>query len=696
MIKERTMTLEEKLTMLPSAPGVYLMKDERGRVIYVGKAVSLKNRVRSYFNSQAGLQEKTRALVSHIRDLEWILTDSEMEALILECNLIKKHQPRYNIRLVDDKHYPYLRITLKEDFPRIEMVRSMKKDGGRYFGPYTSSKSVHETLKLLKVIFPIRSCVQKEFKNKRPCLNAHIGRCLAPCAGGVSIEAYRKMINDVVLFLEGRQDTLKRTLEERMEKASAEMAFESAARFRDQLAAVEQVIQRQKIISDRVADFDVVNYVRGLRRVCVQVFFVRSGKLTGREHFMLESALIAPPPKEAAAGAAGGAAPETGPGAAEGAAPGPGEAPPEEDAARGEAEPAAAREEPAPEEEPAAGGAHAHAGGAGVLAAAGEDEAAVPEEDVLMAFLKQYYSRVQEIPPEICVPYRGMEADMTEAWLSSLTGRKVRLKVPRRGDKRGLLEMVVMNARETLQQEEAAREQVRNRREDALTELARALGLEQQPFRMECYDISNIQGTHSVASMVVFENGRPAKDQYRRFRIKTVEGPDDFASMAEVILRRFDPERIQDEKFGVLPDLVVVDGGKGQLSSARAVMALRQMEHIATVGLAKENEWIFLPNTQDPVVLSKHSPGLQMLQQIRDEAHRFAITYHRLLRGRSGLASALDEISGLGPKGKQALLAGFDLSLKNIQAATLEDLEQTPGIQKKAARAVYDYFHPAE
>jgi excinuclease ABC subunit C len=310
--------------------------------------------------------------------------------------------------------------------------------------------------------------------------------------------------------------------------------------------------------------------------------------------------------------------------------------------------------------------------------------------------MKQYYSRVQEIPPEICVPYRGAEADMIEVWLSSLTGRKVRLKVPQRGDKRGLLEMVAMNARETLQQEEAAREQTRNRREDALNELARALNLKQQPFRMECYDISNIQGTHSVASMVVFENGKPAKDQYRRFRIKTVEGPDDFASMAEVILRRFDPERIQDGKFGILPDLVVVDGGKGQLSSARAVMALRQMEHIATVGLAKENEWIFLPNTPDPVVLSKHSPGLQLLQQIRDEAHRFAITYHRLLRGRSGLASALDEISGLGPKGKQALLEHFDLSLKNIQAATLEDLEQTPGIQKKAARAVFDFFHPAE
>jgi excinuclease ABC subunit C len=689
------MTLEEKLTMLPAAPGVYLMKDERGRVIYVGKAISLKNRVRSYFNSQTGLQEKTRALVSHIRDLEWILTDSEMEALILECNLIKKHQPRYNIRLVDDKHYPYLRIALKEDFPGIETVRSMKKDGGRYFGPYTSSKSVHETLKLLKVIFPIRSCAQKEFKNKRPCLNAHIGRCLAPCAGGVSAEAYRKMINDVVLFLEGRQDTLKRILEERMEKASEEMAFESAARFRDQLAAVEQVIQRQKIISDRVADFDVVNYVRGLRRVCVQVFFVRGGKLTGREHFMLESALIALPPKEAAAGEAKGEAAEP----AGGEAPGPGEAAPEEDAARGEAETAVAREEPAAEAEPAADGADADgadADGADVPAAAGEAEPAEPEEDVLMAFLKQYYSRVQGTPPEICVPYRAAEADLTEAWLSSLTGRKVRLKVPQRGDKRGLLEMVAMNARETLQQEEAAREQVRNRREDALTELAQALNLEQPLFRMECYDISNIQGTYSVASMVVFENGKPAKDQYRRFRIKTVEGPDDFASMAEVILRRFDPERIQDEKFGVLPDLVVVDGGKGQLSSARAVMALRQMEHIATVGLAKENEWIFLPNTQDPVVLSKYSPGLQLLQQIRDEAHRFAITYHRLLRGRRGLASVLDEIPGLGPKGKQALLNHFDLSLKNIREAALEALEQTPGVQKKAARAVYDYFHPAE
>jgi excinuclease ABC subunit C len=328
--------------------------------------------------------------------------------------------------------------------------------------------------------------------------------------------------------------------------------------------------------------------------------------------------------------------------------------------------------------------------------AGGEGPANDMEEDVLMAFLKQYYSRVQGIPPEICVPYRGAEADITEAWLSSLTGRKVRLKIPQRGDKRGLLEMVAMNARETLQQEEAVREQSRSRREDALAELARALNLEQNPFRMECYDISNIQGTHSVASMAVFEDGKPAKAQYRRFRIKTVEGPDDFASMAEVLLRRFDPDRIRDEKFGKLPDLVVVDGGKGQLSSARAVMTLRQVEYIATVGLAKENEWIFLPDTPDPVVLSKYSPGLQMLQHIRDEAHRFAITYHRLLRGRGGLASALDEIPGLGPKGKQALLAHFDLSLKNIQGAALEDLERTPGIQKKAALAVYDFFHPAD
>jgi excinuclease ABC subunit C len=660
------MTLEEKLTMLPAAPGVYLMKDDRGRVIYVGKAVSLKNRVRSYFNSPAGLQEKTRALVSHIRDLEWILTDSEMEALILECNLIKKYQPRYNIRLVDDKHYPYLRVTVKEDFPRIETVRSMKKDGSRYFGPYTSSKSVHETLKLLKTIFPVRSCAQKEFKNKRPCLNAHIGRCLAPCAGSVSLEAYRKMINDVILFLEGRQDALRLLLEERMTRASEEMAFESAARFRDQLAAVDQVIQRQKIISDRQADFDVVNYVRGVRRVCVQVFFVRGGKLTGREHFMLESALISARPKEAPA--------EVGAAAGDGSEPANGLAPTEQDGAV------------TPED------------GAVTLADDSQRDAAPDEmeEDVLMAFLKQYYSRVQEIPPEICVPYRGQEADMTEAWLSSLSGRKVRMKVPQRGDKRGLLEMVAMNAKETLQQEEAARDQTRDRRENAMAELARALNLERQPYRMECYDISNIQGTHSVASMVVFEDGKPARDQYRRFRIRTVEGADDFASMAEVLLRRFDPERIRDEKFGVLPDLVVVDGGKGQLSSARAVMSLRQVEYISTVGLAKENEWIFLPNTQDPVVLSKYSPGLQLLQHIRDEAHRFAITYHRLLRGRRSLASVLDEIPGLGPKGKQALLGKFDLSLKNIRDAALEDLEQTPGIQKKTARSLYDYFHPAE
>jgi excinuclease ABC subunit C len=614
------MTLEEKLTLLPPLPGVYLMKDERGRVIYVGKAVNLKSRIRSYFSAPAGQQEKTRALVRHIRDLEWIMTDSEMEALILECNLIKKNRPKYNIRLMDSKHYPYLRLTVKEDYPWIEIVRSMKKDGNRYFGPYTSSKSVHETLKLLKTIFPIRSCGQKTFRNKRPCLNAHIGRCLAPCGGGVSRETYQDMVREVILFLEGRQDTLRHILETRMKQASEDMAFESAARFRDQLMAMDRVIQHQKIISERPEDYDVVHYARGLRRTCVQVFFVREGKLTGREHFMLE-------------------------GLADGE-----ENPPEEDWT----------------------------------------------EDVLMAFVNQYYSQVQRVPPEIYMPYRGPEADTTEAWLSESSGRKVRLKVPRRGDKRGLLDMVAMNAKEALQQEEAADALLTDRQESALDELAHALGLNEPPYRIECYDISNIQGTHAVASMAVFEQGRPAKDQYRRFRIQTVEGPDDFASMAEVILRRFDPVRLADERFGTLPDLVVVDGGKGQLSSARAVMGLRHMEGIATVGLAKENEWIFLPDRPDPVILSKYSPGLRLLQQIRDEAHRFAITYHRLLRGRQSLASVLDDIHGLGPKGKQALLKGFDFSLKHIREADLDALAQTPGIHKKTAQAVYDYFHPAE
>lgn len=604
--------IEEKLQNLPASPGVYLMRDEGGKVIYVGKALSLKSRVRSYFNELGGHSEKTKALVRHIRDLEWILTDSEVEALILECNLIKKYKPKYNIRLMDDKSYPYLKVTVGEAYPRLELVRHMSQDGARYFGPYTSTGAVHETLKMLRQLFPLRTCKTTAHwgKQARPCLNAHIGRCLAPCMGKADPADYQQMIREVILFLEGKQETLCRHLEAEMLKASEALEFEKAARLRDQRMAIEKVVEKQKMVSEKRDTYDVINYARGSRRVCVQVFFIREGKLQGRESFFME----------------------------------------------------------------------------GIQG----------EEDVLTPFLRQYYSRVQHIPGEIYVPApeTGEEEGVTEAWLSKLRGHKVQVKVPKRGDRKELMAMVGKNARDLLLLNERQQDQQGDRTQQGLEELKNVLGLAEVPHRMECYDISHISGTETVASMVVSVDGKARPDLYRRFKIRMVEGNNDFASMAEVILRRFSKTRMADERFGWLPDLVVIDGGVGQLSSARSILELVGLEALPTVGLAKQFDWIYQPNQPDPVVLGHKSPGLQLLQQLRDEAHRFAITYHRLLRGKRNLTSALDEIPGLGPKGKKALLQRFDLSLKNIMNASLEALEQTPGISKKAAASVYDWFHP--
>ena len=642
--------IEEKLKQLPVGPGVYLMKDGAGKVIYVGKAVNLKNRVRSYFKGgSSNHTEKTRALVSHIRDLEWILTDSEIEALILECNLIKKYKPKYNIRLMDDKNYPYVRVTVQEDFPRVEYVHKMEQDKARYFGPYTSSTAIKDTLKLIKRIFPLRSCKTTAGwgRQQRPCLNQHIGRCLAPCMGQVTKEEYGKMIQQVILFLEGKQESLCKLIEERMNQAAENLDFEEAAQLRDQLLAIEQVIERQKVISGKQENYDVVNYARGKSQVCVQVFYIREGKLLGRESFFLE----------------------------------------------------------------------------------GQQSG---DEDVLLPFLGQYYSRVPMIPGEIYIPepvsfqkedrkslqgaagegafqaetLGGSEEEggstvagdlaMTEAWLTRLRGRRVQIHIPRRGEKKALLDMVGKNARDLLLQKEQQEEARGDRCAQGLAELRDVLGLKDLPHRMECYDISHISGTETVASMVVAIDGKPRPDLYRRFKIRMVEGNNDFASMAEVMLRRFAKERQTDTRFGELPDLVVIDGGKGQLSSARSLMELLGVGHIATVGLAKRFEWIYKPNQSDPIVLSRKSPAILIITNLRDEAHRFAITYHRLLRGKRNLTSALDEIPGLGPKGKKALLQKFQLSLKNIMNASLQELEETPGLQKKSAQAVYDWFHPAE
>ncbi len=605
--------LEEKLKNLPEQPGVYLMKDKDGQIIYVGKAVNLKNRVRSYFASQHPESPKTRMLVSQIRDFDIMLTDTEIEALILESNLIKKHKPKYNIRLTDDKYWPFIRVTVNEPFPRVEITRQVKKDGAKYFGPYTSAGAVHETLRLLQTIFPLRSCKQATFaKQARPCLNAHINRCLAPCSGGISEEEYRQMINEVIQFLEGKQEALVKTLKQRMALAAEELQFEKAAELRDQIQAVETVIARQKVMSGRLGNLDAIHYARSLQDMCVQIFFIRGGKLLGQDYYFLE----------------------------------------------------------------------------------GTENTETPE--VLGSFLLQYYSKVDFIPPEILVPEEVADQEVLLQWLSEKRDGKVVIKVPRQGEKKALLELVEKNAVENLQQELLQRTTKKQAVREALEELAQALNLPRMPQRIECYDISHVQGAETVASMVVFEQGRPSPGEYRRFKIKTVEGPDDFASMTEVIYRRFRKAREGDAKFAKIPDLVVIDGGKGQLSAARAAMKDLGYEDLVTVGLAKENEWLYLERTADPLILPRHSQGLCLLQRVRDEAHRFAVTYHRLLRGKRNLASALDEIPGVGPRRREALFKHFGFSLCKIREASLQELQEVEGLPEEVAQRIWEYFHPPD
>lgn len=605
--------LEEKLKILPTTPGVYLFKNKKGRVIYVGKAINLRNRVKSYFASRHAESPKTQVLVSNIADVQYLLTDSEVEALILESNLIKKHKPQYNIRLTDDKSYPYLRVTLSEDFPRLEITRTVKKDGSRYFGPFTNVGAVQETLKLLKRIFPIRSCKHSSLKKReRPCLNAFIGRCAAPCQGQISQEDYRKMIAEILSFLEGKQEKLAQKLEKQMQEAAARLDFEKAAELRDQWQSVEKVQEKQKIVSGNFEDLDVLNYAQGPERACVQIFFVRGGKVMGGDHFLLE-------------------------------------------------------------------------GGSEMEGSA-----------IMSAFLKQYYYQAKFIPSQILLPEEVPEKDVLMSWLAEKRGGKVVLKFPQRGHKKELLELARKNAEESLQQESRIREQRQEKERGALAEISSALALPEIPSRLECYDISNIQGQEAVASMVVFEEGRPAPSQYRRFKIKTVEGPDDFASMAEVIRRRFQNALAGDQRFSALPDLVIVDGGKGQLSAARAVMKELGVGQIPTVGIAEEEEVLYREGDSDPLILPRDSQGLYLLQRIRDEAHRFALTYHRLLRGRRNLASVLEDIPGLGAQRKAALLKHFNFSLKKIQASSLEELQEVEGLGRATAYQVWNFFHTGE
>ncbi|MBO8142329.1 MAG: excinuclease ABC subunit UvrC [Firmicutes bacterium] len=603
--------LREKLSALPNRPGVYLMKNAAGEVIYVGKAVSLRNRVRSYFQSPAGLSAKVRVMAAQVADIDYIVTGSEVEALILEANLIKEHRPRYNVRLRDDKAYPYLKVTVNEPYPRVVVSRRVEQDGARYFGPYTNAHAVRETTRFLRKLFPIRTCSLdlSGDLNYRPCLLYHIRRCVGPCAGRVEPEEYDRLIEQVCLFLEGRHERLLPELYQRMKAAAAALEFERAARIRDQIRAIESVTERQKIVSTRAEDQDVIGFAREADAVCVQIFYVRGGRLIGREHFFME---------------------------------------------------ATADDEPG---------------------------------EIMRAFIQQYYQRAAFVPQEILLQAPVEDEAAIEGWLREQRGGAVRLRVPKRGEKRRLVEMVAENARLVLKERLGQLARRTEEAEKAMAQLADVLGLPNVPQRIEAFDISNIQGNQAVASMVVFEDGLPKPADYRRFKIRTKSTPDDFAMMREVVHRRFlrglqeQSQQVEERGFGVFPDLVLIDGGKGQLSAAREVMRELGVEDIPAIGLAKQLEQVFVEGRPDPVELPWASPGLKLLQRIRDEAHRYAITYHRRLRDQRTTRSVLDDIPGVGPRRKRELIKRFG-SVAGVRRATVDEIAAVPGISRSLAERI--------
>jgi excinuclease ABC subunit C len=609
--------LKAILDTLPARPGCYLMKDAERRVIYVGKAVHLRNRVRSYFHESAQQSLKTRQLVRRITDIDWIVVDSELEALILEMNLIKKHRPHYNVRLKDDKRYPYIKVTSADSFPRVVVTRQMEQDGSHYFGPYTSAWAVYQTLDVLRRIFPYLTCDRViTGQDERACLYYDIKLCLGPCIGAVDQAGYRQMIADLRQFLDGRTEPVLSRLQGEMQQAAEALRFERAAALRDQIRAIEHIVERQKVVSPEYIDSDVVALARSDGDACVQVFFIRGGKLIGREYFMLEGA---------------------------------------EDTSDG---------------------------------------------DVMAQFIKQFYDQAPTVPPQVLLPQEVEELNIIQQWLTSRRdGQAVEIMIPRSGPQQELLQMATENATETLSMVKAQWELDRHRQTEALAELQSALELGTPPNRIECYDISNTQGTYAVGSMVVFEQGTPKKPLYRRFNIRSVVGPDDFASMEEVLTRRFNrwqaasqlaraPGKKADASFDRLPDLVIIDGGKGQLSRAVAVLErFNLLDRVRVASLAKQEEEIFLPGRPKSILLPRRSHGFYLVQRIRDEAHRFAITAHRNRRTRAGLASSLEKVPGIGPARRKQLLGQFG-SLDAIREASLEQLTAVPGITHQLAQAL--------
>lgn len=618
-----TFNIEEELKKLPAQPGVYIMHDATDQIIYVGKAISLTNRVHQYFQSSRNKTAKIQKMVSKIAWFEYIVTDSELEALVLECNLIKEHQPRYNTMLKDDKAYPYIKVTVTEDFPRVLFARTMKKDKNKYFGPYTSAGAVKDTIDLIHKLYKIRTCsrnLPKDIGKDRPCLNYHIKQCDAPCQGYISKEQYAESVNQALEFLNGRYDSVLKMLEKKMMDASDAMDFEKAIEYRDLLENVKKVAQKQKITSSSMEDRDIIAMAKDETDAVVQVFFVREGKLIGRDHFHVT---------------------------------------------------------------------------------VGADEG---QKEILTSFVKQFYSGTPFVPRELWVQTELDDAETIASWLELKRGQKVKLVVPQKGEKERLVELAEKNARLVLSQDKEKIKREELRTIGAMNQIGALIGLERVR-RVEAYDISNTSGMESVGSMIVYEDGKPKRSDYRKFKIQTVKGPNDYASMREVLTRRFShgleeartlEEKGMDTSFGSFtrfPDLLMMDGGRGQVNIALEVLRELGLE-IPVCGMVKDDNHrtrgLYYNNVEVPI--DRHSEGFRLITRIQDEAHRFAIEYHRSLRAKGQVKSILDDIPDIGPARRKALMRQFQ-SLEAVKEATLEALMEVPGMNRKSAESVYQFFH---
>lgn len=609
--------IQEELKKLPGKPGVYLMHDEKDAIIYVGKAISLKNRVRQYFQSSRNKGAKIEQMVTHISRFEYIVTDSELEALVLECNLIKEHRPKYNTMLMDDKSYPFIKVTVNEPFPRVMLARQMKKDKAKYFGPYTSAGAVKDTIELIRKLYHIRSCnrsLPKDIGKERPCLNYHIHQCQAPCQGYISQEEYRKSIDEVVRFLNGHYDLVLKELEEKMMAASDSLEFEKAIEYRELLTSVQKVAQKQKITDTAGDDRDIIAMASEGEDAVVQVFFIRSGRLIGRDHFYLKSA---------------------------------------------------------------------------------ENDT---EGEILSSFIKQFYAGTPYIPAELMLPEEIEDQDIIEEWLTARRERRVHLRIPKKGTKEKLVELAQKNAQMVLKNDRERLKREEGRTIGAVKELEKILGLK-GIIRMEAYDISNTNGFDSVGSMVVYEHGKPKRNDYRKFKIKTVQGPDDYASMNEVLTRRFghglreQQEESETGGFQIFPDLIMMDGGRGQVNIALEVLEKLHL-HIPVCGMVKDDNHrtrgLYFNNTEVPI--DRNSECFRLITRIQDEAHRFAITFHRQLRSKGQVHSVLDDIPGVGPARRKDLMRCFE-NIDAIRNATVEELKELPSMNEKSAQEVYKFFH---